>query len=210
MRLMCPPFESGQALWRLCDQQNVVEVTLCQFRVACCTAIDNQTPQVRAVQRSFHHDALLPSTNLSSVQPGLSSCHVQLPVNGRRWRSCVYILLILAWNWYPWLLLTFHWCKLVTWLHLTAKIMRKYSLLAMQPYSWPLKKGRMDSVGSLAFWTGAQRSSFLWALPLGDFDVGEGYKFWTQWDLNLKLNSTIYQLGDISEFRFPCVCKMQK
>ena len=68
----------------------------------------------------------------------------------------------------------------------------------------------MDSVGSLAFWTGAQRSEFLWALPLGDFDVGDGYKFWTQCDLNLKLNSTIYQLGDISEFQFPCVCKNAK
>ena len=68
----------------------------------------------------------------------------------------------------------------------------------------------MDSVGSLAFWTGEQRSAFLRALPLGDFDAGKGYKFWTQWDLNLKLNSTIYQLGDISEFQFSCIYKMQK
>lgn len=118
-------------IW-LCDQQNVVEVTLCQFRVACCTAVDNQTPQVRAVQRSFHHDALLPSTNLSSVQPGLSSCHVQLPVNGRRWRSCVYILLILAWNWY---LVTSTYIPLVQTCHMTASNCKNYEEIQSSSYA---------------------------------------------------------------------------
>ena len=43
----------------------------------------------------------------------------------------------------------------------------------MQPHSQPLRrKMRMDSVGSLTVWTGAQRSAFLQFPPPGDFDVG--------------------------------------
>lgn len=61
----------------------------------------------------------------------------------------------------------------MTWLHKIAKMMRKYSLLAMPPSSQSLRKGRMDSVGSLADLYAPVQNAFLQgpATP-GDFDVG--------------------------------------
>lgn len=43
---------------------------------------------------------------------------------------------------------------------------REIESLALQPYSQPLRrKMRMDSVGSLAVWTGAQRPTFCNSRP---------------------------------------------
>lgn len=59
--------------------------------------------------------------------------------------------------------------------------------LAVQPYSQPLRRqGRADSIGSLAVWTGPQRSAFCKPLK----------RFWYKWS-NYSMKSMSFELSEI-------------